>query len=188
MRQDGQRLLVVLADGAGGTGGGAAAAQAFCDLVLAESRGERPWTDVLCDIDERLAQLSNVGLCTGIAIEVVAGALRGASVGDSGAWLVTDVSILDLTELQQAKPLLGSGEVKPIAIVPCLLEGRLLVASDGLFKYGRRSDIQRCATTGSLDDCAGALLDCVRLRNGRFQDDVSIVLAEAAAVRSSGRS
>lgn len=49
VRQDGERLLVVVADGAGGTGAGAIAAQTVCDLVLTESSGARSWNAVLRD-------------------------------------------------------------------------------------------------------------------------------------------
>jgi hypothetical protein len=75
--------------------------------------------------------------------------------------------------------LLGSGIAEPRPIVARPFEGRLLVASDGLFKYARRSEIQRRAVHPWLEDGVSSLLDCVRLRSGGFQDDVAIVLAEA---------
>jgi len=129
---EGDRLLIVVADGAGGAGGGAE--------------------------------------------------LSGASVGDSGAWLVGPTTVLDLTGQQNRKPLVGSGEAEPVVFGPTTFRtGRLLVASDGLFKCARRSEIQRRAITGALEDSALALVEAVRLRSGRFQDDVAIVLAETAA-------
>jgi hypothetical protein len=51
----------------------------------------------------------------------------------------------------------------------------------GLFKYARRSEIQRRAITGALEDSTLALVEAVRLRSGLFQDDVAIVLAETEA-------
>jgi len=181
VRQEGERILVVVADGAGGTGAGAIAAQTVCDLVLTEPSGARSWNAVLRDIDLRLMRSGTGGLSTVVVVEVVEGLITGASVGDSGAWLVSESAISDLTELQQAKPLLGSGAAQPAALASTVFAGRLLVASDGLFKYAHRSEIQRRIVTSSLEDCVTSLLDSVRLRNGRFQDDVSIVLAEANA-------
>jgi serine/threonine protein phosphatase PrpC len=181
VRQGSGQLLVVLADGAGGTGGGAAAAETVCHLALVEPRAQRPWTDVLRDIDLRLLRSGTGGLSTCVVVEVADGVVAGASVGDSGAWLVRAAAITDLTEAQETKPLLGSGAAQPAAIIPRPFAGRLLVASDGLFKYARRSEIQRRTLAMTLDECAASLLDCVRLRSGRFQDDVSIVLAEDRA-------
>ena len=67
-----------------------------------------------------------------------AGNVAGASVGDSGAWLVNPASgrFVDLTANQHRKPLLGSGRAR---ITPFFHSKKatsrdvLLVASDGLF-------------------------------------------------------
>jgi hypothetical protein len=62
-------------------------------------------------------------------------AVLGASVGDSEAWLVGEATIARLTNGQVHKPLLGSGRAIPVGFGPVPLAGRLIVASDGLFKY-----------------------------------------------------
>jgi hypothetical protein len=178
VRHDGDRLVVVVADGAGGTRSGAAAAQAVCDAVLAAPSDGTPWDVALREVDQMLVRSNGGGLSTGVVVEVVGLILRGASVGDSGAWLIDSSQIVDLTADQQRKPLLGSGNAQPTSFGPAPFRGRLLVTSDGLLKYARYSEILRCARLGPLEDSARALLDAVRLRSGTFQDDVAIVLAE----------
>jgi len=178
VRQDDDRLLIALADGAGGTGAGACAAQAVCDAILAVRRRDQSWETSLCEVDQILLRSNRGGLSTGVVVEVTPHALLGASVGDSCAWLIDGSRLIDLTENQQRKPLLGSGRAHPTAFGPTPLHGRLLVASDGLIKYARRAEILRRATLGPLEEGAMALLDAVRLGSGAFHDDVALVLAE----------
>ena len=144
VRLDRDRLLVVVADGAGGTSAGAAAAEAVCDAVLKEPAvSTEGWTDLLREIDLALSRSRTGGLSTAVVVEVHGWTLWGASVGDSAAWLVRHSEVVDLTERQQRKPLIGSGDSKPTPFGPVPLDGRLLVASDGLFKYVRRAEIQQ---------------------------------------------
>lgn len=51
--------------------------------------------------------------------------------------------------------------------------GRLVLATDGLFKYIRAADIRTCAARG-----VDALIDSVRLRSGALQDDVAVILLQ----------
>ncbi|HEV7558771.1 MAG TPA: hypothetical protein VGO00_25040, partial [Kofleriaceae bacterium] len=117
--------MVALADGAGGTGNGAAAAQAIVDAV---ETGAGDWCALLEDLDGRLdgAQATAV-------IVSVRERITGVSVGDSGAWLVRDGDIIDLTEHQRRKPLVGGG-CEPVAF-EAPFDGTLVVGSDGLFRY-----------------------------------------------------
>jgi hypothetical protein len=109
-------------------------------------------------------------------ISVTPTGVEGASVGDSGAWVIRGTEIDDLTARQVRKPLVGAG-CTPSEIHGCSLgEGTLLVASDGLLKYAKPSDIARIAGGTDLQEVARALIDLVRLRSGQLQDDVSIVL------------
>ena len=182
VHREGDRLLIVVADGAGGASGASIAAQTVCDAAVAAFTERRSWARVLRDVDLAIARSRAGGLCTAVVVEVCGAELSGASVGDSGAWLVEPTAILDLTGQQNRKPLVGSGEAEPVVFGPTTFRaGRLLVASDGLFKCARRSEIQRRAITGALEDSALALVEAVRLRSGRFQDDVAVVLAETAA-------
>ena len=178
LRVDDDRLIVVVADGAGGTGAGAAAAQTVCDAVLALPPGPESWENVFFAVDRLLLRSTAGGLAAAVVVEIVDGVIRGASVGDACAWLVESFQITDLTVNQRRKPLLGSGDADPIAFGPMPFRGRLLVASDGLVTYARRFELQCRAVVGSLEQSAAALLEAARLGTGRFQDDVALALAE----------
>jgi serine/threonine protein phosphatase PrpC len=168
-------LVVVLADGAGGTGNGAAAAEAIVEAVGAATSAAHDWSGLLDGLDADAQRLGN-GQSTAVIISVRGGVLSGASVGDSGSWLLRGTDVVDLTEGQQRKPLVGSGCV-PWPIAPTGLDGgTLLVASDGLLRYSKRTDIVRLASGADLQAAARALIDVVRLPNGELQDDVAVVL------------
>jgi len=174
--------VFVVADGAGGVGGAAVAAQSTCDFIMARApyaNGDpRIWADALREADAELAAASHGGLTTAVVVEINGQGICGASVGDSGAWAISDKGIVDLTASQSRKPLIGSGTARPVTFGPVFERGRLLVASDGIFKYARREDLATCALAGALEDAVTALIDAVRLRNGRLQDDVAVVLCD----------
>lgn len=182
--------IFVVADGAGGVGGAAIAAQFVCDFLIARSAQATGnsdfWADALRSADIALAADSHAGLTTAVVVEVRGATLCGASVGDSCAWLMTESSIVDLTVNQSRKPLLGSGAARPVAFGLSPLKGRLLVATDGIFKYARREVIAACALNGPLEDAADALVDAVRLRSRRLQDDVALILLENSDPLSRG--
>ena len=167
-RPDG--IVVALADGAGGTGNGAVAAQAIVDAAEA-SAGD--WCALLEDLDGRL----DGAQATAVIATIHGRQLTGASVGDSGAWLVRDDDIVDLTEHQIRKPLVGGG-CEAVAF-EAALDGTLVVGSDGLFRYAKPGDIARIVRGPDLDVAARELVQLVRLPNGALQDDVSIVLLRA---------
>jgi serine/threonine protein phosphatase PrpC len=141
-------VLIVLADGAGGTANGAQAAQAVTDTVLSAAEGGQDWVRVLAQLD-RDEVLLHGGQATAVVVVVTADGLDGASVGDSGAWVIRGTEIGD---------------------------GTLLVASDGLLKYAKPADIARIAGGADLQAVAQELVALVRLRSGALQDDVSIVV------------
>src|SRR5262245_16836768 len=102
----GDGLLLVLADGAGGTSGGAAAA----DGVVSMARDFRPRTAEDCvrfleDVDRRILRIGETTAVIAFATDRV---VFGASLGDSGACLFGPHGVTDLTENQKRKPLLGS--------------------------------------------------------------------------------
>ena len=167
--------LLVLADGAGGTSGGAAAA----DVVLARTRtlsfsSPSDCARFLRDVDR---QLTNVGQTTAIIVVVEDGQVFGASVGDSSAWLLGAAGVTVLTEYQKSKPLLGSGSATPIAFGPISRVGRVLVGSDGLFKYVPYDRVRNLASTLPLAEVPGALVAAARLRSGALQDDIAVIVA-----------
>jgi PPM family protein phosphatase len=165
-------VLVVLADGAGGTGSGAEVAE----LVVEADYGSE-WSAVLSLLDERALRIG--GQSTAVVVDVGA-QVRGTSVGDSGAWLIGADHVIDLTAHQQHKPLVGDG-CFPIDFAETLGASTVLAASDGLWKYARRNDIVRIARGADLEQAADELVALVRLASGGLQDDVAVVLCRAAA-------
>lgn len=169
------RLVVVLADGAGGTGGGAAAAEAVISAAIAEPiRDPAALLEALDGDPNRLGR----GETTAVILAIAGDRITGASVGDSAAWLIEAGAITDVTSDQQRKPLLGAGAI----ITPfgaTLGTAILIVASDGLFKYARRDAILRAVAMPDLEAVADQLVASARLPNGTLQDDISLVLVRA---------
>ena len=166
-------IVVALADGAGGTGNGAIAAEAIIDAVDAAGPGV-DWSMLLTELDEDGKRLDG-RQSTAVILSVTGSGIVGTSVGDSGAWLIGS-DVIDLTDGQTRKPLVGSGCIPFCVTAPALGDRTLLIASDGLLRYAKRSDIARVANGPDLAVAARALVDLVRLPTGGLQDDVSIVL------------
>jgi PPM family protein phosphatase len=183
--ETGEGLVVVLADGAGGSPGGAEAAEAVVRAVLTEMtslsrlRDPRAWSRLLAEIDQALLDDPDAGETTAVVASISAAGIAGASVGDSGAWLIAPNGYDDLTENQRLKPFLGTGAAIPVPFTAGRLEGTLLVASDGLFKYADESRICETAREEEIELAAKHLVDLVRLRSGALPDDVSVVLCRS---------
>jgi serine/threonine protein phosphatase PrpC len=180
----GSRTLAVVADGAGGTGSGAAAAAKVCSMAAQRLRAQstgtaEDWARCLYEVDQALAQ--NGGQCAAVVVEISEGKVFGASVGDSGAWMLNGKSVVDLTKSQHRKPLLGSDEAMPMVFGPVELTGRLLIATDGLFKYASENEIAQRVLGVPLEAAIARLIAGVRLKSGALPDDVGIVLVEDTA-------
>lgn len=178
-------VVAVLADGAGGTGRGAAeAAESLITwtraLVSRDAglQGAAPWHDLLTRADRQISM--NSGQTTGVVVAVTEQHLVGASVGDSRAWLVGPSGFDDLTAGQSRKPLLGSGEAKVVSFERTTWQGTLLLASDGLINYAPAPRICEIARQGDLEQAARDLVKLVRLKSGELQDDVSVILCRRA--------
>jgi serine/threonine protein phosphatase PrpC len=179
-------LVVVVADGAGGTAGGGPAA----DLVLkvvAEAIAQpgftpftpAAWTELLIRADALVVRDRVAGEATCVVVAVRDdGRIVGASVGDSGAIVVgVDGRIDELTEGQHRKRRLGGGRAAPVLFERRSLDGVLVIATDGLFNYARPEVIaQAVATHQDLDTTAQALVQVVRLPSGSFMDDVAVAV------------
>lgn len=174
---DGRQLLVV-ADGAGGSSGGAEAAQAVIDCVRVLHAQGAPvdWARVLTALDLEIARMPQAGETTAVVALIQDGMVRGASVGDSGAWVVRGQDVSDLTEHQHRKPLLGSGVASPVSFGPVDCGAYVLLASDGLFKYAPPRRIAELVRSLPPAAAAHALVDAARLPSGRLQDDVAVAL------------
>ncbi len=182
------RLILAVADGAGGRTGGAQAADQAMAFLRREAARLRPdedadiWCELLMECDRRLLEDSEAGETTAVVAMVAAGGIVGASVGDSGAWIIRQEGIQDLTKRQIRKPFLGTGAALPLPFQSPLRDGTLLLASDGLFKYAGAEAIGRIILANDIETAAEELLDSVRLRSGNLQDDVAILLCRLCAV------
>src|SRR5690606_20334573 len=92
-------LVVVVADGAGGTRNGETAAQAIVDAVGGRAGTSQDWCSLLEELDRDQRRLGH-GQSTAVIVSIGGGVLSGASVGDSSAWLVQGTNVVDLTEGQ----------------------------------------------------------------------------------------
>lgn len=175
-------LVIALADGAGGMSGGSRAAELAVSAAAehASRMGDlldlAEWCGLLGRLDLELARDPGAGQCTCVVVAISRNVLCGASVGDSGAWLVARQTYCDLTRRQRAKPLLGSGAARPVPIpnMPCA--GSLIVASDGLWKYASPDSICTVALAEEFASVPPGMVNLVRLPSGELPDDVAIAL------------
>jgi serine/threonine protein phosphatase PrpC len=172
------RVVIALADGAGGAAGGERAARAVIDAVAAAQTDD--WVAVLTELELDPDRLGP-GQTTAVVVTATRDGLRGASVGDSGAWVIRDGRIEDLTQAQHRKPLLGDHSVAiPFRGGP-LAGATLLVASDGLLRHAPPEEIVRVASGPDLAAAARQLVALVRLPSGEVPDDIAIVLCREVA-------
>jgi serine/threonine protein phosphatase PrpC len=179
----GDWLVLVVADGAGGRPGPVEAAEWVVRRVREETASPRftfydpfAWPGLLSTIDREMLDDAAAGEATAVVAAVSPKAVFGASVGDSGAWLVTADRVHDLTARQQRKPFLGTGVAGPVPFGSGAPAGTLLLATDGLLKYTSAEKIAEAAPDADLDAAARRLVDLVRLRSGALQDDVGLIL------------
>jgi serine/threonine protein phosphatase PrpC len=175
------RAVFVVADGAGGVAGGAAAADAVCKAVVEQCRRGKvaDWSGWLADLDRTMAGSGSSGLAAVVIAEAADdGLVTGASVGDCEAWAFEDGAPRNLTSGQVRKPLLGEGAALPVPFEARVVRGTLLIATDGLWKYMSRDRIAKAASIRPLEAAAASLVDSVRLKSGALQDDVAVVICE----------
>ena len=172
------RTVVVVADGAGGVAGGAAAAESICKAVVDQCHRDIvvDWTRCLANVDHQMS----VGLAAAVVVEVRDdGSVVGASVGDCEAWTFEGGIAHNLTADQLRKPLLGEGKALPVGFETHVKECSLLVATDGLWKYLDRALIAKAAALRPLEEASKVLIEGVRMKSGALQDDVAIALIES---------
>ena len=177
----GDALVAVVADGAGGVRGGAAASDTVISAVASAVASDGfDITDrisrekLLTDVDAQLAR-TMVGETTAVVIAVTSSGIIGMSVGDSEAWVFTETGIDDLTRAQNKKRL-GSGRAVPVLFSRPPLEGMLVVASDGLWKCTSMERVAEVVRRREPAEAAEALRDLVALPSGKYQDDLGIVV------------
>ena len=182
--------FVVLADGQGGRAGGARAAQLACQTVsecVRTSPGtlfgdSYSWFEMLTRTDTAVAADREAGFTTLVALSVEGDYLSGASCGDSAAVAVSGGSAPRVVTSRQFKnPPVGCGDA---TFVPFELElvrpWRVLVMSDGVWKYASWDRVWDCAVRLSGEELIAELQTAARLKTtGEFQDDFTVVLLES---------
>ncbi len=180
--QDGARTVLCVADGAGGQSGGAEAASMAVDFVrqhIAALRDGESCVELLRAMDAAIAQSLTAGETTFVLAVATREKVFGASVGDSGCWLVGDAGTRDdLTISQQRKPFVGSGSAWPVAFeFPMEERAILLLATDGLLKYTSSERIVETCREQPIDSVAHRLVELVRYQSGALPDDVTVIVA-----------
>jgi serine/threonine protein phosphatase PrpC len=184
----GDSWIVLMADGAGGTTGGARAAELIVDGASSalsaqalDIRDPRGWRDLLGDLDQVVASDSVAGESTAVCLAIGDYGVVGASCGDSRAIMIRDDGAIDLTRHQTRRPRLGSGlaEVRSF-VAPTLRD--ILVATDGLFDNASMAEILESIASGKADP-AYAAIEVVRRRYRTLPDDITVVVGMHASRR-----
>jgi serine/threonine protein phosphatase PrpC len=84
-------VILAVADGAGGISGSAQAAEMV--TAVAQRAGTSDLDHLLRDVDVAISRDRSAGEATGVIVVVRQSIVTGASVGDSGAWLVTPTAV-----------------------------------------------------------------------------------------------
>ena len=133
---------------------------------------------MLQNIDQAVCKNRVAGETTCAVAVVVRAGVYGASVGDSGVWVINESGFINLTERQLRKPFIGSGSAWPCHFEHQINEGdSLLLATDGFFKYtGPERIVAVCRSVAPLD-VPGKLVELVRYPSGALPDDVTLIFA-----------
>ena len=178
---DGPRVVLCVADGAGGRGGGAEAASMAVELVRQNAsllRNADSCAETLRKIDAAIANDSVAGETTCVLVVATPEELFGASVGDSGVWMIpANGTHIGLSDAQQRKPFIGSGSAWPVPFRHSMQVGSILLATDGLLKYTSAERIIAVCREHPTDVAAQQLIELVRYPSGALPDDVTIILS-----------
>jgi serine/threonine protein phosphatase PrpC len=179
---DGTRTLLCVADGAGGLSGGLEAAIMATEFLrrnFSQLANSEDCAELLRRMDAAIAKDSHAGETTVASAIVTPNEIFGASVGDSGVWLIPpNASLIDLSAGQQRKPFIGSGSAWPVAFHRPKSDGVLLLATDGLLKYTSADRIIETCRRNPTELAPQQLIDLVKYPSGRFPDDVTLILAK----------
>lgn len=177
---DGPRVLLCVADGAGGRSGGAQAASLAVEFTRQGSRSldsAEAAVNLLRRMDTSIASDPVAGETTCALAIVTPEEIIGASVGDSGIWFIPEQGPhVDLTSRQQRKPFLGSGGAWPVSFKQPIGRGCLILATDGLLKYTSAELISETCRAHSAETAAKHLVELVRFPSGSLPDDVTVIV------------
>ena len=176
-------LVMVVADGAGGQSGGAEAAARAVEFVhqkANELHGASACVELLQSMDQALSQDRVAGETTCALAVVTRDGVYGASVGDSGVWVINESGFINLTERQTRKPFIGSGSAWPSPFEYRRTDGdSLLLATDGLLKYTNSERIVSVCRNELAPHVPRRLIELVRYQSRALPDDVTVIFASA---------
>jgi len=172
-------LVLVVADGAGGLSGGKEAAVMAVDLVRQKANDLRDANSCLTLLEhmDQIVCKDRVAGETTCAVAVVTEAqVYGASVGDSGVWVINENGFTTLTEGQSRKPFIGSGQAWPVSFEYKRAGGEaLLLATDGLLKHTSSERIIEACCNNDPSEIARKLIELARYPSGALPDDVTVI-------------
>jgi serine/threonine protein phosphatase PrpC len=179
--RDGPRVVLCVADGAGGRSGGAEAAVLATELVRQSAErlvNAESCVELLRKLDTAIYKDANAGETTCVVAVATLEEIFGASVGDSGAWLIPATGDhIDLTKGQHRKPFIGSGSAWPVSFLRSREAGCLLLATDGLLKYTSPERVNTVCREHPADVAAQRLIELVRYPSGALPDDVTVIVS-----------
>jgi hypothetical protein len=180
--------LVCLADGQGGRAGGAAAAQLACRSAWETAAALPPerllappsWPTILRRADEAVAADPGAGFTTLVGLCLRGPLVAGASSGDSAAFAVgAGGAAKELTAAQVKDPPVGTGAAVFVPFgVRLEAPWRVLVLSDGVWKYAGWGRVAEAAAREEGQALLAALLRAARLAGGGLQDDFTLAILE----------
>jgi serine/threonine protein phosphatase PrpC len=176
-------LVMVVADGAGGQSGGAEAAVMAVESVRQnanELRATSACVALLQSMDHAICQDRAAGETTCALAVVTRAGVYGASVGDSGIWVINETGFINLTERQSRKPFIGSGSAWPSPFEYKMTDkDLLLLATDGLLKYATSERIVAICREYDCSQVPHRLIELVRYQSGALPDDVTAIVADS---------
>jgi serine/threonine protein phosphatase PrpC len=177
-------LVLIVADGMGGLGGGkAVAASTMAVGLVREAANElhdpKSCLALLQRMDKAVDEDKIAGETTCALAIVTESAVHGASVGDSGVWVINESGFINLTVRQSRMPLIGSGLADPIPFYHTRTGKEfVLLATDGLLKYTSPERIMTtCRESAPPAEIVRHLIELVRYKSGALPDDVTVIFA-----------
>jgi len=171
--------VLVVADGAGGRSGAREAATMAVEMVrlgAGELHDAISCVRLLQTLDQSICQAANAGETTCALAVITETEVFGASVGDSGVWLINANAFRNLTERQSRKPFIGSGSAVPVGFECIRGQGEsLLLATDGLLKYTSSDRILETCRNSNASEVSRRLIELVRYPSGALPDNVTVI-------------